>query len=562
VVDAVQCAVEIQQVLKSRNARLSEDRRMEFRIGINLGDVIEEEGRLYGDGVNIAARLEALAEPGGICISGTVNEHIRNKLTLWNEYLGEHSVKNIMQPVRVYRVVMESGGAGEAGWGKRGRLRRWRWALLATVAVLFLGAGALVVWRSALRPSAPTMEGVPRRAAALELPDVPSVAVLPFANMSVDPEQEYFSDGITEDLIIDLSKISGLFVIARNSTFVYKGRAVDIQEVGRSLGVRYVVEGSVRKANGRVRITAQLLDTMTGGHLWADRYDRDVRDVFAVQDEVVEKIVAALAVRLTQDESERLTEDETDSLEAYEYAKRGWWHKHQFTRLDLEQSRRMFEQAIELDPQLAVAYTGLGFVYYEQWAQLWTQDPESLDRAYELGEKAISLDESESAAHSLLGHVHLWRGQHEEAIAELERAIALDPNNADHIRDLAEVLTFAGRAEEAIVLLEKAMRLNPHYPVTYPFALGTAYATLGQYQEAIAAHEEALTLNPFFFYSHVVLASIYGGAGEEELAAHHVEEALKINPHLSLEVIRERLPFRDEEIPEGFLEGLRDAGLD
>jgi adenylate cyclase len=380
--------------------------------------------------------------------------------------------------------------------------------------------------------------------------------------MSVDPEQEYFSDGITEDLITDLSKVSGLFVIARNSAFVYKETAVDIRDVGRALGVRYVVEGSVRKANGRVRITAQLLDVMTGGHLWAERYDRDVHDVFAVQDEVVEKIVSALAVRLTEDEEERLTEGETDNLEAYEYAKRGWWHKHQFTRLDLEQAKRMFEHAIELDPELAVAYTGLGFTYYEQWAQLWTQDPESLDRAYELGEKAISLDETQSAAHSLLGHVYLWWGQHEEAITHLERAIELDPNNADHIRDLGEVLTFAGRAEECLAMVEKAMRLNPHYTVTYPFALGTAYATLGRYEEAIAAHEEALALNPFFFFSHVVLASIYGGAGEEEVAAHHVEEALKINPQLSLEVITERLPFTDEGVPQGFLEGLRQAGLD
>jgi len=561
VVDGVQCAVEIQQVLRARNAQLPEDRRMEFRVGINLGDVIDEEGRLYGDGVNIAARLEALAEPGGICISGTVYEHIRNKLTLWNEYLGEHSVKNIVEPVQVYRVLMEPGVAAEVGRAKRDSLGRWQWALLVAVAVLVVGAGAFVAWDFALRPSPPA-EAVPEQIPTLELPDEPSVAVLPFTNMSVDPEQEYFSDGITEDLITDLSKISGLFVIARNSVFVYKGEPVNIKEVGQALGVRYVVEGSVRKANGRVRITAQLLDATTGGHLWADRYDRDLEDIFAVQDEVVEKIVTALAVTLTEDEQERLVRDQTGNLEAYDYTKRGWWHKHQFTQQDLQQARRMFERAIELDPQLAEAYAGLGFTYYEEWALLWTRDPRSLERAFELAQKAIALDDSVSGAHSLLSHVYLWRMQHEQAIAELERAIALDPNNADHYRDLGEVLMFAGRPEEAIGLVEKGMRLNPHYPVTYPFAMGTAYSSLERYEEAIAAHKEALTLNPFFFYSHVSLAAIYIGTGQEDEARYHLEEALKINPQLSLEVMSERLPFKDQAILEMFLAGLREAGLE
>jgi adenylate cyclase len=337
---------------------------------------------------------------------------------------------------------------------------------------------------------------------------------------------------------------------------------VNIQEVGQDLGVRYVVEGSVRKANGTVRITAQLLDATTGGHLWADRYDRDLEDVFAVQDDVVAKIVSALAVTLTEDEQERLLQEETGILEAYDYTKRGWWHKHQFTEQDLQQSRHMFERAIELDPQLAEAYTGLGFTYYEEWALLWTQDPQSLDRAYERGEQAIALDESFSAAHSLVSHVLLWRMQHDEAIAHLERAIALDPNNADHLRDLGETLMFAGRPEEAIGLIEKAMRLNPHYPVTYPFALATAYATLERYDEAIAAHEEALDLNPFFFYSHVALAAIYSGTGQEEMSRHHLDEALKINPQLSLEIIGQRLPFRDQETKRLFLEGLRAAGMD
>ncbi len=569
VVDAVQCAVEIQQVLKARNAQLPEDRRMEFRIGINLGDVIEEEGRIYGDGVNIAARLEGLAEPGGICISGTVYEHIRNKLTLWNEYVGEHAVKNIAQPVRVYRVLLEPGDAVEEGRARRRvRLGRWQWVALAVVATLVVGAGAFAIWNLYLRP-APPAGIVSEQTPTVELTDKPfgwaqdkpSVAVLPFDNMSGDPDQEYFSDGLTEDLITDLSKISGLFVVARNSVFVYKEQAVNIQEVGRELGVGYVLEGSVRKANGTVRITAQLIDTTTGGHLWAERYDRDLEDIFALQDEVVGKIVAALAVELTEDEQELLLQDVTDNLEAYDYAKRGWWNYHQLTKEANAQARLMFERAIDLDPQFADAYAGLGFTYYEEWAQLWSQDPQSLERAYGMAQQAIALDDSQSGAYTLLSHVYLWRNQHEQAIAEQERAVALDPNNGDRYRDLAEVLIFAGRPEEAIGLIEKAMRLNPHYPVTYAVSLGLAYSSLGRYEEAITAHQEALTLNPFFFYSHVSLAAIYSETGQEEEARYHWNEALKINPQLSLEIMRERLPFKDQAVLETMLDALREAGL-
>jgi adenylate cyclase len=572
VVDAVQCAVEIQQVLKARNAQLPENRRMEFRIGINLGDVIEEEGRIYGDGVNIAARLEGLAEPGGICISGTVYEHVRSKLTLWNEYLGEHSVKNIVEPVRVYRVLLEPEAAAEVGEEKRVGLRRWRWAVVAVVAALVLGVGGFAIWNVFLRPSpsppSPPAEVVSQRTPTLELPDRPSVAVLPFDNMSGDPEQEYFSDGLTEDLITDLSKISGLFVIARNSVFVYKGQAVDIQEVGQELGVRYVVEGSVRKANGTVRITAQLIDASTGGHLWAERYDRDLEDIFALQDDVVEQIVAALAVTLTEDEQESLVQNETDDLEAYDYAQRGWWYYHQLTKETNDQARVMFERAIDLDPQYAGAHAGLGFTYYEEWAELWSQDPQSLERAFELATQALALDDSYAGAYTLLSHVYLWRMQHEQAIAELERALALEPNNADYHRDLAEVLVFAGRPQEAVGLVEDAMRLNPRYPATYPFTLGFAHAYLGfednspeHFEQAIAALKEAIEINPNLSGSHLIIAYAYYETGQEEEARNHIAQALEINPQLSVEALRGRIPFKDQGLPEAITDALRKTGL-
>ena len=287
VVDAVRCAVEIQEALRAKNAELPENRRMRFRIGINLGDVIEEGDRIYGDGVNIAARIEGLAEPGGICISGSAYEQIENKLPLGYEYLGEHFVKNIAKPIRVYRVPMEPGGVAEATRRKkRAGLKMWNWAAFAGAAVLLFGAGAIVAWYYFLTPStSPT--GIPfEQTRSVKLPEKPSIAVLPFTNMSGDPEQEYFSDGVTEDLITGLSKVSGLFVIARNSVFTYKGRAVKIERVGQELGVRYVLEGSVRKAGKRVRITAQLVDASTGGHLWAERYDRDLKDIFALQRDV------------------------------------------------------------------------------------------------------------------------------------------------------------------------------------------------------------------------------------------------------------------------------------
>ena len=317
VVDAVQCALEIQKELKTRNAKLPENRRMEFRIGINLGDVVEEEGKLFGDGVNIAARMESLSDAGGICISGTAYDQVGNKLSLGYEYLGEQAVKNIAKQVRVYRVLMEPGAAGKVIGEKKVRARQWPRAALVLVAILIVVAAAFAVWRLYFRPT-PPIEVASKEKMAFPLPDKPSIAVLPFVNMSEDPDQEYFSDGITEDIITNLSKVPALFVISRNSTFLYKGKQVKIEEVARDLGVRHVLEGSVRRAGGRVRITAQLIDGKTGQHVWADKYDRELKDIFSVQDEVTRKVVSELAVALTATESERLVRKHTENFEAYD----------------------------------------------------------------------------------------------------------------------------------------------------------------------------------------------------------------------------------------------------
>ena len=512
VVDAVQCAVEIQQELKAKNAKLPESRKMEFRIGINLGDVIVSGEQIYGDGVNIAARIEGLAEGGSIAISGTVFDQVKNKLSLVYEYLGEQDFKNISEPVRVYRIRLETDAA------------------------------------------------VPGVSRGLKLPDKPSIAVLPFDNMSGDPEQGYFSDGITEDIITDLSKVSGLFVIARNSSFTYKGKAVKVEDVGRELGVKYVLEGSVRKANDRVRITAQLVDAPTGGHLWAERYDRDLKDIFALQDEVTQKIVSALAVRLTEDECECMG-GYTCTIDSYDAYLQGLEHFNRFTEEANIQARRMFEKSVDLSPEFVPAYALLARSHLVEWSLGWSMDPQSLERAFQLARRAIGFDDSMPEAHRVLGCVYLWKKQHKQAIDELERAIALDPNSADGYASLGDILSWAGRAKEAIEQTKKGMRLNPIYPPYYLWHLGHAYFLTGQYEEAIAAFKKSLDRNPNYWPPYAYLAAIFGEQGREEEALAEVAEVLKFSPSFSLETWRQRLPYQDPAVTWRILNALSKAGL-
>ena len=364
VVDAIQCAVEIQKELKNKNGDLPEHRKMEFRIGVNLGDVIEKDETIYGDGVNIAARLESLADGGGICISGTAFDQVVKKVPLGYEYLGEQTVKNIKTPIRAYKVLVEPEAVGKV-IGENRRLKMWHWTAIFALAVLIIVTGALTLWEFYVQPDvAPaSIEKM-----AYPLPDKPSIAVLPFVNMSDDPKQEYFSDGITEDLITDLSKISGLFVIARNSTFTYKGKPVRIRQVAEELGVRYVLEGSVRKAYAKVRINAQLIDATTGNHLWAERYDGKMDDVFELQDMITQKIVSALAVKLTAREQEETARDYTDNVEAYDYYLRGKQLLNKRSREGIEKSKSMFKKAIDLDPEFALAYAEHAKAeFFEAW---------------------------------------------------------------------------------------------------------------------------------------------------------------------------------------------------
>ena len=469
VIDAVSSAVETQEELRIRNAELPEDRRMEFRIGVNLGDVIHEEERIYGDGVNVAARVESLAEAGGICVSGTVFDQIESKLPLGYEYLGEQSVKNIVKPVRVYKVLMEPEAVGKVIGEERLEPRRGLKVALAVVTALLLIVGAILIWRTAFPP----VQVASVEKMAFPLPDRPSIAVLPFDNLSQDPKQEYFSDGLTEEIISTLSKVPKLFVIARNSTFTYKGKPVKVQQVAEELGVRYVLEGSVRRAGDKIRITAQLIDALSGNHLWADKYDRNLDDIFAIQDEITKRIITAMQVKLTEGEQARAVARGTDNLEAYLKHLQANELLHQINIESNALARQLAEEAIALDPEYAMAYKALGQSHMlDIWLGTTKSRKASMAKAMELVHKAIVLDDSFAEAHALLGYLYTMTRQYDKGIAEAEKAVALNPNSAESHMRLGKTLSFAGRWEESIPEYKKAIRLNPIPQNIYFYSLG------------------------------------------------------------------------------------------
>ncbi len=545
VVDAVRCAVEIQHELKDKNAELPDHRQMRFRIGINLGDVIVEGERLYGDGVNIAARLESLAIPGCICVSGTVYDQVETKLPLSYEYAGEQMVKNIAKPVRVYRVAVEVpsplGGEGQGEGAAKAtegskfrvpgskfrRLRPAHWIM----AGLLLIAGVMAAVRygplSSFRVPQSEIRTPEAQPPALPLPDKPSLMVMPFVNMSNDPTQDYFSNGMTDVLTSALSRISSLFVIARNTAFTYQGKAVNVQEVGKELGVRYVLEGSVQKAGEHVRIVVQLIDAVTGYHVWSEQYDRPVKDIFALQDEIIQKIVTTLKLQLTLEEQGWGTRRHTDNLEAYDAFLRGKDYCCRFTKEATAQARQLFEKAVALDPQYAEAYAWLAETYFLEWIFGWSADPQTLERAFALAQQAVALDDALPVAHSHLSQVYAQKQQYDQAIAEAERAIALDPNDAESYHPLAQALDVAGRPADGLRAIEQAMRLNPHYPPPYLFQLGVAYLLSGRYTEAVAALKDVISRSPNLFFAHINLALSYVGQwlSQQSSAAQPLEEA-------------------------------------
>jgi adenylate cyclase len=514
VLNAVKCAVAIQTKMAERNATVEPERRMLFRVGINMGDVVYDEARIYGDGINVAARLEGITEAGGICLSSKVYEEINGRIDLACQDIGEQQFKNIARPVRAYRVCLD------------------------TVA--------------------------PTTSPALAVPDKPSIAVLPFTNMSGDAEQEYFSDGISEDIITDLSKITGLMVIARNSTFTYKGTSINVKRVGRDLGVRYVLEGSVRKVGNRVRITGQLIDTVTGGHLWAERYDRDLTDILEIQDDVTRRIVDALKVTLSPAENARLVDSVTHNIDAYDLFLRGreFLLGENKDRDKFEQSLKLFTRALELDPNYSKAYAGLSWAYNFDYSNRWTDNPDnSLHLAKHNAERAIQKDPNEPLARFAASLAAMCQKDLDRAKSEADIALSLNPNFAQAHATLGAICTYSGQPLAAISAIEHAIRLDPAWSQQYLHFLGTAYLLAGKYETAAALLRQRVSLVPGTDFTRAVLASALGHLNEIDEARRIWRELKEINPKYSFSEHFARQPFKREDDFRLIAEGLEKAGL-
>jgi len=514
VVDALRCATEIQRSMTERNAEVPTAERIEFRIGINVGDIMSEGGDIFGDGVNVAARLEALADPGGICVSGRVQEDARGKFDIPFEDAGEQRLKNIAWPVRVYKVRL----GGE------------------------------------------TPTAVP----ALSLPDKPSIAVLPFTNMSGDPEQEYFADGVTEDLITALSRIRWFFVIARNSCFAYKGQSTDIRDVARKLGVAYVLEGSVRKAGNRVRVTAQLIDGGSGNHVWAQRYDRDLEDIFSVQDEITETLAGAIEPELGKAERERARTRRPDDLRAWDLCQRGLWHTYKRTRQDLADAQHMFRQAIEIDPGLARAYAAAEEAFFFQFVGGYVDTGEAAKAdALRFAEKAVQLDGEDAFNRYALGRALTLVRRHDSAVFELRKAIELNPSFAQAHSALAMALATGGHPEEALPHIELAMRLSPQDPYFGQFLVRRAEACLfsGRVEEAVEAAERSLREPNIQWSRWAILAAAQAHLGRLEEARRSIEALRILRPEIDLAFTRDYWPIADAKALEYLLDCLRKAGM-
>lgn len=515
VADAVRCAVEVQERMRRRNADVPEERRIQFRIGINLGDIIFDQGDIYGDGVNIAARIEQLAEVGGVCVTGPVYDQVVGRLEVAFDDLGEKSLKNISRPVRVYRAVIDAPE------------------------------------RKAADGESPPAQ---KRAVVK-----PTVAVLPFANMSGDPEQEFFVDGLTEDILTELSRRRELFVISRTSTFVYKGQAANLREVARKLGAQYLVEGSVRKAGDRLRVTVQLIDTTSDAHIWAERYDRKLDDIFAIQDEVTSAIVATLPGRLEAAQHDQLARKKPSSMAAYECVLAAKVLHHRSTREDNAEALKLIERAVELDPEYAHAHAWRGCILGQSWGYGWCADKDAVFAEIAAAlEKALSLDDNDADVHRILAAVHIAGNDLSRSRYHQERALALNPNYDLVVVQMGELLTWLGRPEEGIDWIQKAMKLNPHHPARFWSHLGRAHFAARQYAKSIEAF---MHLSAMDATQHAYVAACYGWLGDRTAAAAHAARLRELDSGFDVEKFLKTMHYANESDLRHFREGLTKAGV-
>ena len=562
VVEAIRCGVEIQNEIAERNASVPEDERMQFRMGVNSGDVIAEENNLYGTGVNVAVRLEQLAEPGGICLSQIVYDQVRKIVEIPFEDIGEHRLKNIAEPVHVYRIL-----PSPLPWLKRlfSHTRRQRLGIAAGVLlVLFAVAAGAFYLRQPVALWDALLNG-------LSLPDqAAAIAVLPFNDMSATHDQQYLADGITEELITGLAKSPEFLVMARNATFTYKDKPTDIRQVGKDLNVRYVVEGSVQRADQNVRVTAQLIDASTGSQLWADRYDRQVDNIFAIRDEITRSITGTFGGKggkLAQAEVARLSGKDPNSFTAYDYLMRGWYEFYKYTREDNAAARDLFEQARKMDPNYARAYSGLSWTYELDYDYQWTDDDKkTLELALENASTAVRLDPNDYQAQWALGWAYLYNRQFDNALAHYLRTRDLNPNEAELLAEMGNFLIYVGQPKQAIDQVKEAIRLNPNHENWYVYYVGWAYEEAGMPKEAIEIFEEAIDLqNPdeeqLWYLPTLAAAYAHPTVGRMDDAHKIVKTILSRDPEFSISKKVARYPYKTQELVDRYVNALRRAGL-
>jgi adenylate cyclase len=560
VVEAVKAALKIQEELKKHAGEFAKDQRMPFRIGINLGDVIVDEDRLYGDGVNIAARLEGLAEAGGICISGSAYDQVQHKLVFGSEYIGEQQVKNIAAPVKVYKIWTGDRAVANGASSKPRKARSRLWLAVAVIALMVATAGSVYKWRAVPVQKSNLVESRVSQKEVHSFPDKPSIAVLPFSNLSADTDQEYFSDGITNDIITDLTKFRKLSVIASHTVFQFKGKSIDARELGRSLNVRYLLEGSIQKTNGRIRINVQLIDTTNGNHVWADRYDRKAEDIFNLQDDIIQTIVGKLAIKIEAAERSRVMRKDTTSYQAYDYYIRGTGYLIQRTRSANSKAKQLLEKAIEIDPQYASAYTALGWYYDQQVDFGWTEFPgQAYERALGLAQKALSLDDSQISAYELRGNIYTRRAQYDLALVDLQHALELNPNDSRIQLELGDALLYSGQTDEAIKYLEAGLRASPSANPGAYMELGLAYYLKDRYLDAVKILQQGLAKKPDFLGHHIVIAATYARLDRIDEAKNSAQKVMRLHPFF--EVDGYGTVFKNPSDREKIIVGLREAGL-